>query len=481
LTETGQMLGTPQYMAPEQIKDAAKADIRADIYSLGCTAYYLLTGAGPFQKKSGLYELLHAQQFESAQPLNELRHDVPAELAGVVAKMTAKDPLHRYQKPGDAAQALVPFFKDGLEQISIGRDGDKTYVPGHAPHVAGTDTDPLMKAHTPAPAGAAPAAAARGLGVDSAPTILDNVAVKAPQPVVGNRLPVTGGSRSNRDRKRPIWGRVVALVVLLGIAVLWWVGVIDVKQKYGTLELEVNEPNAEVYIDGGLMEVPWDNDGKKAEMQVKTGDRRIEVSKDGYTVAAKDLMFKDGERQEFKAKLTLIPTMPTGGLPPGGLPPGGLPPGATASLPGTAGPAGTSPGQGMPASAAGNTSGPTSTSTSSPTTPSAGFEGHAAGQERDDNGLKVKLAWCPPGKFTMGSPHSEKDRGVDEEQVDVTLTKGFWLGKSEVTQAQWSQLMATTPWKGETNVQEGPDFPATFVNFADVAEFCFRGTWCHPL
>ena len=60
LTHEGQMLGTPDYIAPEQIRDARDADIRADIYSLGCTLYHLLTGGPPFQATS-LYEILQAQ------------------------------------------------------------------------------------------------------------------------------------------------------------------------------------------------------------------------------------------------------------------------------------------------------------------------------------------------------------------------------------------------------------------------------------
>src|SRR5436190_15006114 len=66
--------------------------------------------------------------------------------------------------------------------------------------------------------------------------------------------------------------------------------------------------------------------------------------------------------------------------------------------------------------------------------------GKQPGQIRDDNGLKMKLVWCPPGKFTMGSPESEAHRRGNEDQVDVTLTNGFWIGKFEVTQSDWKQV-----------------------------------------
>ena len=84
------MLGTPDYIAPEQTLDAQKADIRADIYSLGCTLYYLLTGGPPFQGTS-LYDILQAHHSIDAKPLNLVRPEVPVELAAVVAKMMAKD------------------------------------------------------------------------------------------------------------------------------------------------------------------------------------------------------------------------------------------------------------------------------------------------------------------------------------------------------------------------------------------------------
>src|SRR5205823_14819756 len=75
---------------------------------------------------------------------------------------------------------------------------------------------------------------------------------------------------------------------------------------------------------------------------------------------------------------------------------------------------------------------------------SAGFAGAKAGQEWSDNGLKMKFCWCPAGKFTMGSPKDEKDRFDDENQVSVTISRGFWLGKYEATQAEWEKIMGTS-------------------------------------
>jgi formylglycine-generating enzyme required for sulfatase activity len=108
LTGTGLGLGTPAYMAPEQAKDAARADVRADIYSLGCTLYFLLTGRPPFAGQSP-YDLWEAHRSKKAAPLSEVRKDVPADLANVVAKMLAKAPAGRYQEPAEVAQALEPF------------------------------------------------------------------------------------------------------------------------------------------------------------------------------------------------------------------------------------------------------------------------------------------------------------------------------------------------------------------------------------
>src|SRR5262245_52724069 len=73
------------------------------------------------------------------------------------------------------------------------------------------------------------------------------------------------------------------------------------------------------------------------------------------------------------------------------------------------------------------------------------FPGSKAGEERLVAG--VKLCWCPPGTFRMGSPPTEAERRPDEGPVKVRLTSGFWAGKYEVTQGQWKRVVGKLPGK----------------------------------
>jgi serine/threonine protein kinase len=105
----GVMLGTPDYAAPEQALDFHQADIRADIYSLGCTFFFLLTGQPPFADGTILQRLWRHQQAEPP-PLDQFRPDIPAELAAILGRMLAKRPEDRYQSPAEVATALEPFL-----------------------------------------------------------------------------------------------------------------------------------------------------------------------------------------------------------------------------------------------------------------------------------------------------------------------------------------------------------------------------------
>ncbi|HKI37520.1 MAG TPA: serine/threonine-protein kinase [Gemmataceae bacterium] len=109
LTNEGSLLGTPDYMAPEQARSVQTADIRADIYSLGCTLYHALAGQVPFPE-TNLVRLLMRHASESPRPLPALNRAVSEGLQLVVASMMAKDPARRYPTPKQAAQALQPFL-----------------------------------------------------------------------------------------------------------------------------------------------------------------------------------------------------------------------------------------------------------------------------------------------------------------------------------------------------------------------------------
>lgn len=111
LTHPGLVLGTMSYCAPEQFRDPARVDIRADIYSLGCTLYHLLAGNPPFGQKTTFAEVVHAHLNEPFPNLTKARPDAPASLESVLARMIAKDPAARFATPAAAAEALAPFAR----------------------------------------------------------------------------------------------------------------------------------------------------------------------------------------------------------------------------------------------------------------------------------------------------------------------------------------------------------------------------------
>jgi serine/threonine-protein kinase len=109
LTQEGKAVGTPDYMAPEQARNSSTADIRSDLYSLGCTFYYLLTARVPFPQGSGVEKLLK-HQMDEPTPVEKLRPDLPAPVAAIVKKLMAKKPADRYQTPAEVANALLPYI-----------------------------------------------------------------------------------------------------------------------------------------------------------------------------------------------------------------------------------------------------------------------------------------------------------------------------------------------------------------------------------
>lgn len=126
LTKPGAWLGTIDYLAPEQAQDASSVDIRADIYSLGATLYWCLTGKTPFVSTGRVVEDFLRRRNQQPPSILDVRPDASPELATVVAKMMAPEPGDRYQTPMDVMTALMPFIEKKWTEAA-------TPQPLHAP------------------------------------------------------------------------------------------------------------------------------------------------------------------------------------------------------------------------------------------------------------------------------------------------------------------------------------------------------------
>src|SRR5438132_3798225 len=107
------------------------------------------------------------------------------------------------------------------------------------------------------------------------------------------------------------------------------------------------------------------------------------------------------------------------------------------------------------------------------------FDGSKAGDQRAVAG--IKLCWCPAGRFLMGSPPGELERRPDEDQVEVTFTRGFWTSKYEATQGQWKRVVGKLPGPLTAELPEGDDYPVGNVNFAEAEDFWERARAWHSL
>ena len=86
-------------------------------------------------------------------------------------------------------------------------------------------------------------------------------------------------------------------------------------------------------------------------------------------------------------------------------------------------------------------------------------------------GVKMKMVYIPPGEFMMGSPEGE-GRPDEHPQHRVRITKGFYMGVTEVTQAQWKAVMGTEPWKDKPHAGKSPNAAANYISWNDAVEFC---------
>jgi serine/threonine protein kinase len=197
----GVVLGTIDYLAPEQAIDS-HVDIRADVYGLGATFYFLLTGEPPFAGGTVEQTLVWHTTPHAPRPVNALRPDVPVAVAAIVAKMLAKDAGDRYQAPVEVAQALLPWTQGPVAPLDV------RAVPSACDSTNGT----------PSSFSATVLSATTGPGLSSPPP------VAAPSRVATDWSGIVAAAQEPQrkpDRRSPPAGHltpyVVALVVAIGL------------------------------------------------------------------------------------------------------------------------------------------------------------------------------------------------------------------------------------------------------------------------
>jgi eukaryotic-like serine/threonine-protein kinase len=386
LTAEGMVLGSADYIAPEQIHDPHAADIRADIYSLGCTLYFLLTGRPPFPGGNLIQKLL-AHSEKTARPLADVRPEVPLELCWVVERMIAKDPSLRPSTPADVVRALAPFanaFERGGQALS------------------------------PSEVNSAPAAATKSkLDLTAVEPLLSDSALG---PGLRRSGPTVVDRRS-RFGPRTWWAAagllLLALVVVCGV-------VLRVKTANGMIEL-VNMPKgAEVLVDGQEVAVTWPGGGKPAVVTVTPGTHKIVVKKDGIETSGDEVTVRTGSKEQFSVRLgTSVKT--------------------TDELP------------------------------------------KSYDLESIKNSIGMTLVLIPYGEFFMGSPDDAMEAENDERPLHrVRISKPFYLGVCEVTQAQFESVMGNNPshfsakggGKDRVAGQSTDQYPVEQVSWLDAIQFC---------
>jgi WD40 repeat protein len=302
LTQDGAVMGTPEYMAPEQATDARQADIRADIYSLGCTLYCLLAGQPPFVEDTVVKTIL-AHLDREALSLTELRPDVPPELGAVAARMMAKDPKQRFQTPAEAAQALAPFI------------GLKTPAAAVATPSAVRDTHavPTVKSPTVRPT---PPPVPRQSSLPAPEADWHMMPAQAPLLDVHQALVRSTGVRL------VLWATAATLALgAVGIG-LFAAGVFERKPAAalgrGTIVLDVSQPDVAVYIDEERISLAKPTEVGPVRLSLPAGSHHVRVAKKGFSDFRQDVNVTSDGRVPVEVRLERSPgTLVLRGLPDG--------------------------------------------------------------------------------------------------------------------------------------------------------------------
>ncbi len=267
LTSTGTVMGTVDYMAPEQALNTKAADARADIYSLGCTLYYLLTGKATYGGDTLMAKLL-AHRDQPIPSIREVRGDVPEQLESVFCKMVAKTLAERYQTMGEVIADLTRLT-NGQEPAAV------------HPSSLNMTTDSGM------------AVLLKEITTPSNATIQ----LTPDQPARNS----DGIWRGNSRQIQIAGGVVGAMILLAGI-------VISLRTEEGTLVVTVNEPDAEIQLLSleDKVEFRRTGDNEPLTITVDPGKHRLKIEKDGFKVFGEEFEMETRGTKTITAKLVPV-------------------------------------------------------------------------------------------------------------------------------------------------------------------------------
>ncbi len=275
LTATGQVLGTVDYMAPEQASDMRSVDIRSDVYSLGCSLYRLLAGRNPFsgQQYTTLLSKVLAHAKDPVPPIQKLVSTIPGKLAKILDRMLAKRPDDRFATPGEVAKALAPF-------------------------AAGNDLRRLLRRpvrREDRSQSAAPTEASYSIPVD------DTVTSDKTKPTAGPRPAGFFGKRRTR---------ITAAVLLAVFGFLGLCGVLYIVTDRGTLEIKTHDPDVKVVVlDGGKqVKIVDRKTGDRVKLRSGKYELKLSGGKKGLRLSTDRFVLTRGEKVIVEVSPAVLPT-----------------------------------------------------------------------------------------------------------------------------------------------------------------------------